>query len=299
MATKKTVTKKKTTTAKKKPATTKKKPTSANRKPASAKKKTSTANKKTTSSARKTKQQEKPPISERERPRTTFDFSKAPPEIQALTEFHEPHISLFPSQSMEIIMTEINSCMREFAQWSENNLTLVQRRRKIGAGIRNYGFIEKVADLATANPQYAQFFNVVDLQNAIKNVDMCRDLVLLLQGFQRMVSNSMLVYSDDAFTMSTIFYRMVQTMSRRGDPQAIQLFRTLFPFFEKRRRANAEPTTKEIEQHLHALLHGTADGKIEVENITPKVTKGARKVVDEVSKGKKAIKESAEVEVKE
>jgi hypothetical protein len=282
----------KKTTTKKKPTVTKKKPTSANRKPASAKKKTTTASKKTATV-------KKPPISERERPRTTFDFSKAPPEIQELTAFHEPHISLLPSQTMEIIMTEINSCMREFSQWSENNLTLVQRRRKIGAGIRNYGFIEKVADLATANPQYAQFFNVVDLQNAIKNVDMCRDLVLLLQGFQRMVSNSLLVYSDDAFTMATIFYRMVQTMSRRGDPQAIQLFRTLFPFFEKRRRANAEPTTKEIEQHLHALLHGTADGKIEVENITPKVTKGARKVVDEVSKGRAAIKESAEVEVKE
>jgi hypothetical protein len=201
---------------------------------------------------------------------------------------------------MEIIMTEINSCMREFQQWSENNLTLVQRRRKIGAGIRNYGFIEKVADLAGANPQYAQFFNPVDLRNAIKNVDMCRDLVLLLQGFQRMVSNSMLVYSDDAFTMATIFYRMVQTMSRRGDPQAIQLFRTLSPFFTPRnKRANAEPTTKEIEQHLHALLHGTADGKIVVENETPKVTKGARKIVDEVSKGRKAIKESAEAEIKE
>ena len=190
--------------------------------------------------------------------------------------------------------------MRDFQDWSENNLTLTQRRRKIGAGIRNYGFIEKVADLATANPQYAQFFNPVDLRNAIKNVDMCRDLVLLLQGFQRMVSNSMLVYSDDAFTMSTIFYRMVQTMSRRGDPQAIQLFRTLSPFFTPRnKRATAEPTAKEIERDLHALIHGTADGKIVVENESPKVTKGARKVVDEVSRGRAAIKESAEAEIKE
>ena len=261
--------------------------------------KKTTAKKKPASSSRKTAAKKKPPISERERPRTTFDFSKAPPEIQELTTFHEPHISLFPAQSMEVIMTEVNACMREFQEWSENNLTLVQRRRKIGAGIRNYGFIEKVADLAAANPQYAQFFNPIDLRNAIKNIDMCRDLVLLLQGFQRMVSNSLLVYSDDAFTMSTIFYRMVQTMSRRGDPQAIQLFRTLFPFFEKRRRAAAEPTAKEIEQHLHALLHGTADGKIVVENESPKVTKGVRKVVDDVRKGKAAIKESADVEIKE
>ena len=92
---------------------------------------------------------------------------------------------------------------------------------------------------------------------------------------------------------------MVQTMARRGDPQAIQLFRTLFPFFEKRRRATAEPTTKEIEQGIHALLHGTADGKIVVENVSPKVSKGVRKVVDEVSKSKAAIKETKEGEIKE
>jgi hypothetical protein len=109
----------------------------------------------------------------------------------------------------------------------------------------------------------------------------------------------MLVYMDDAFTMSLIFYNMVKTMQFRGDPQAIQLFRTLRPFFERRRNANAEPTTKEIEQHLHALLNGTADGKIVVENETPKVTKGTRKVVDEVSKGRAAIKETKEGEVKE
>jgi len=201
---------------------------------------------------------------------------------------------------MQNIMSEINIFMRDFRDWSENNLTLTQRRRKIGAGIRNYGFIEKVADLATANPQYAQFFNPVDLRNAIKNVDMCRDLVLLLQGFQRMVSNSMLVYSDDAFTMSTIFYRMVQTMSRRGDPQAIQLFRTLSPFFTPRnKRANAEPTAKEIERDLHALIHGTADGKMLIENESPKTTKGVRKVVDEVSRGRAAIKESIQAEIKD
>jgi hypothetical protein len=200
---------------------------------------------------------------------------------------------------MQNIMSEINIFMRDFHDWSENNLTIVQRRRKIGAGIRNYGFIEKVADLATANPQYAQFFNPVDLRNAIKNVDICRDLVLLLQGFQRMVSNSMLVYSDDAFTMSTIFYRMVQTMSRRGDPVALQLFRTLFPFFEKRRRANAEPTQKEIEQHVHAFLHGTEDGKILIENESPKLTKGVRKVVDEVNKSKAAFKGTEQGEISE
>ena len=196
-------------------------------------------------------------------------------------------------------MTEVNALIREFQSISENNLTLVQRRRKFGVGIRNYGFIEKVADLAAANPQFAQFFNIVDLRNAIKNVDVCRDLALALQGFQRMVTNSMLVYSDDAFTMSLIFYNMVRTMSRRGDPQAIQLFRTLSPFFERRRRTTEEPTTKELERDIHALLHGTKDGKIVIENVSPTATKGVRKVVDDVHTGKALIKESAEAEIKE
>jgi len=284
MAKKKATSTRKPTTAKKKTATSGRKTTTAKKKPATASRKTATA---------------KPPISERQRERTTFDFSTAPPEIQELTTFHEPHIELLPQTVMQNIMSEINIFMRDFHDWSENNLTIVQRRRKIGAGIRNYGFIEKVADLATANPQYAQFFNPVDLRNAIKNVDICRDLVLLLQGFQRMVSNSMLVYSDDAFTMSTIFYRMVQTMSRRGDPVALQLFRTLFPFFEKRRRANAEPTQKEIEQHVHAFLHGTEDGKILIENESPKLTKGVRKVVDEVNKSKAAFKGTEQGEISE
>jgi hypothetical protein len=277
--------------AKKKTATTKK-PTTAKKKPTTAKKKPATTKKKTTSASKK-------PLAERQRERTTFDFSTAPKEIQELTTTHEPHINLLPQHTMEIIMSDINAMMREFQEWSDNNLTLIQRRRKFGVGIRNYGFIEKVADLAAANPQFAQFFNIVDLRNAIKNVDMCRDLVLLLQGFQRMVSNSMLVYSDDAFTMSLIFYNMVRTMSRRGDPQAIQLFRTLSPFFERSRRATAEPTTKELERDIHALLHGTKDGKIVIENVSPVATKGMRKVVDDVRSGRVAIKESAEAEIKE
>jgi hypothetical protein len=61
--------------------------------------------------------------------------------------------------------------MNEFQAFSDNNLTQEQRRRKIGAGVRNYGFIEKVADLATANPEYAQFFPPTALRMAVTNID--------------------------------------------------------------------------------------------------------------------------------
>ena len=164
MARKETVTKKKPTVAKNKATSASRKPTTANKKPTTAQKQATPA----------------------------IDLSTAPPDIKALTAIHEPHISVLPQETMEMIMSEIHAFIRDFQEWSDNNLTPTQRRRKFGAGIRNYGFIEKVADLSAANPQYAQFFDINDLRNAIKNVDMCRDLVLLLQGFQRMVSNSML-----------------------------------------------------------------------------------------------------------
>jgi hypothetical protein len=189
--------------------------------------------------------------------------------------------------------------MEDFRDVANNNLSAIQRRRKIGAGIRNYGFIEKVADLAEANPQFAQFFRPVDLRNAVRNIDACRDLALLLQSFARLVSNTMLVYSDEGFGMSLIYYNSVKEISRRGDPSAMELFRALQPFFKRPKRASAEPTEKELERDLHALIHGKKDGKIVVENVKPKLAGGKHKVVDEKFADSAQFKETAEGEIKE
>jgi hypothetical protein len=138
--------------------------------------------------------------------------------------------------------------MEDFKDISNNTLTPLQRKRKIGAGIRNYGFIDKVSDLAAANPNYAQFFKITDLKNCIRNIEDCREIIILLQAFMRMVSNTMIVYSDDAFSMALIYY--------------------------------------------NALIHGKKDGKIVVENISPKTTAGVRKVVDDTRRSKAAVRET-------
>lgn len=297
MAKKKTVAPKKATASVRKTTASARKASPAKKKPTTAKKKT-TAAKKKPSTARKTATAAKAaPKAAQTQAALSTELAAAPRDIQALSATHEKQIALLPPQFMDETLSRVNVLMEDFLHFSENNLTIAQRRRKIGAGIRNYGFIEKVADVAAANPQYAQFFNIIDLRNAIRNIDMCRDLVLALQAFTRAVSNTMLVYSDDAFTMSLIFYNMVREMSRRGDPVAMELFRTLQTFFRRPRRAAAEPTAKELERDIHSLLHGTKDGKIVIENQSPVVTKGARKVVDDVHKGKAMIRETAEAEV--
>ena len=275
-----------------------KKKTTATKKATAAKKTSPSAKKSTTASKKQATTAKKTASVRKTQPATATKKPTAAPTIDAANGTHEQNIELLPPEVMTRIKNELQVLMGDFKNISENNLTSLQRRRKIGAGIRNYGFIDKVSDLAEANPKFVQFFDIDNLKNAIRNIEVCRDIVILLQAFTRVVSNSMMVYSDDAFQMALIFYNMVREMSRRGDPEAMEIFDALRPFFRRPRRASAEPTAKDLERDLHALIHGKADGKIVVENETPKITGGARKVVDEVRRGRAAIKETLEEEEK-
>jgi len=211
----------------------------------------------------------------------------------------EYKVDLLPLGDLDQISEDIKSAMELFQEISEHNLTSLQRRRKKGAGIRNYGFIEKVADLAEANPQYAQFFDPNDLRNAIMNFDLCRNILLLLQGFVKMMTDTMLVYSDGGLSMSLIFYNMVKEMGRRGDPIAGPLFTTLQPFFKKRKPVTTDLTGKQTEREVNALLKNKKDGKIIIENIKPKLTGGVHKVIEEKFNDTEQFKETKDGKITE
>ena len=203
----------------------------------------------------------------------------------------EYRVELLPLAQLEKIKEDIQSAMEDFQDIANNNLTPIQRRRKIGAGIRNYGFMEKVVDIAEVNPQFAVFFDPNDLRNAIMNFDECRNIALLLQSFIRLVTNAMLLYSNEGYTMSSMYYNTIKEMSRRGDPTANALFRTLKPFFERPKRPRTKTTKKQAENDFMGIINGTKEGSIFVENIAPKVTGGERKIIDNVRKGSLSIKD--------
>jgi len=71
----------------------------------------------------------------------------------------EYKVDLLPLPALEEIQSAVQTAMEDFQDIANNNLTPLQRSRKIGAGIRNYGFMEKAADLSEANPQFAVFFD--------------------------------------------------------------------------------------------------------------------------------------------
>jgi hypothetical protein len=69
--------------------------------------------------------------------------------------------------------------------------------------------------------------------------------------------------------------------------------------FKRTKQQSAEPTRKELEKDAHALIHGMKDGKIEIENVSPKIIAGVHKVKDETFKGKAAFKDNEQGEIKE
>ena len=192
----------------------------------------------------------------------------------------------------------IKKMMKDFEEMSEGLHRPGDRRRKLGSGIRRYGFIDKTSDLALANPQFAPaFFNAGDLKDIVRDIEMSRNLLNLLQQFARLVNDSLLLFSDEAFSMALLYYNSVKELARRNVPGAEAVFRALEPFFRRPRRPGEEPTEPEVERDIRALLHGKKDGKIVVENEKPHLVGGKHVVVDETHKSKAAFKETEEGEI--
>jgi hypothetical protein len=96
-----------------------------------------------------------------------------------------------------------------------------------------------------------------------------------------------------------MLYNTVKEMSRRGDSKANSLFRILQPFFKRPRRPTGNLTEKEAEREMHALLHGTKDGKLIIENIKPKLTGGVHKITEEKFSDSEQFKEVKDGNIRE
>jgi hypothetical protein len=209
----------------------------------------------------------------------------------------EQFVQAFPPGEIKNMKTFIQETMDEFKQLADNNMTASERRRKVGAGVRNYGFIDKASDLAISNPNLATLFNVLDLKNCIRNIEDCRDIVILLQTFARMVSNTMMLYSDEAYSMALLYYNSAKEMSRRGDPNAIEIFRTLQQFFHRTKHSATNPTIKDTEHNANALIEGTREGEMYVKNEKARTVGGKRVIIDKTRSNKDTFKETEEGEI--
>jgi hypothetical protein len=192
-------------------------------------------------------------------------------------------------------------------QWFLDNegiggsLTGTDRRRLIGVGVRNNGFIDKAFDIAIENPQFMPaHFNVATLTANMHDIEDLRQLLWTLQQFVQAVSNALLVHSDSAYRDALRIYDSLEEQSRNRVDGAEPLFRALRTFFSRRRKpANEEPTEMEIERDVKRLVHGKADGEIVIKNERPNMIGGLHEVIDNVHKDKTAFKAQEQGEITE
>jgi len=178
------------------------------------------------------------------------------------------------------------------------NLSTVERKRKRGSGIKRYGFLDKVSDVASDNMQFApQMFSDTALKNILRRIEELRNILLAINQFGRTINDLLLIAGDEAFQLALIYYNSVRELARRRVPGAEQTFRILQPFFRHGRRPDEEPTEEEVETDVRALLHGKKDGKIVIEHEKPHLVGGKHVVIDETHKDKREFKETEQGEI--
>jgi len=181
-------------------------------------------------------------------------------------------------------------------------LTAAERRRLIGTGVRNYGFIEKAWDICRDNPDFRpQMFDYAAFGAGIAEFDKYRQLNFLLQKFATAVNDVMLVRGDALYRDALRVYNNLKELDHSHVPGAAALFRALERFFSRPRHPEQgeDITIEEEIRDATKLIRGKADGEMIIKNEKPRVVKGKRTVIDEVNKGRAAIKETKEAEIEE
>jgi hypothetical protein len=207
------------------------------------------------------------------------------------------------NENVRDIITDLERLMDFFLEHEGigGALTSSDRRRLVGSGVRNNGFIDKAFDIAQEYPQFMPpNFEVASLVHNMTDLENLRQLLWTLQQFVQAVSNALLVQSDSCYRDALRIYGSLQEQARNRVDGAQPLFDALKNFFHKRRiNANDEPTEKQLERDIKALVHGKADGEIVIKNEKPELGGGLHEVIDHVHKGRTAFKGTVEEHVDE
>lgn len=191
-------------------------------------------------------------------------------------------------------MEAVHSCAVEINQYLQGKRRLLdeaeelgadmtgkQRQRLFGAGVKNYGFIEKAYDIAKDNSEYLPpHFDIEDMRESVTDFDDIRQLVFELEQYLRAANNIMLLESDLLYRGSLRVYAGLKEQSRNKVPGAQALFDALRAFFYRRKRIADKPTQKETLRTAKKLIQGKAEGTLLVKNEKPKVTAGKREIAE-------------------
>jgi len=212
-----------------------------------------------------------------------------------------------PPNNPDPPMDYIQDMLESFAAWRDDldgfksHLRPLDRKRLNGVGIRKLGFIGRALQLAAENPEFLpHYVTLLKFQEDNNYFLALRSTFDTLRQIQEILWNFIIEASDVLYTDALEYYAGVREAAKRRVDPAETIFADLFAFFKPMgKKAEDEPSEKQLKRDFNALLHGKKDGKVVIMNEKPRVIAGKRKVVDETFSGKAEFKESEEGEFKE
>jgi hypothetical protein len=201
---------------------------------------------------------------------------------------------LLPSASLTTVMTAMLASMQSLTDLTHNiSLTTQQRYSLQGADSKRFGLMSKVYEVAQENKDFLPtYLHLSYYNNVIEQIDALRNILIATRQIERVVGDVLLVTTDEGYRLALMYYNSVRDAARRRVTGAQAIFEMLRAFFSRRSPRTGEPTETQTLRDVKAILHGKKDGRIVIEGEAPHLTKGKRRVVDEVHQSHGAFRET-------
>jgi hypothetical protein len=204
-----------------------------------------------------------------------------------------------PQQALDSVASDIESAKATLEEYSAH-LRALDRKRLNGVGMKKLGFIQEAYDLALANPEFLPHYLTTD--KFTEDHQLFLSLRSLFEQTKQVLEiewNLVITAADMDYTDALEFYSSVKEAAKRRVDAAETLYRTLEIHFKRQKPADKPETEKEFLRDAKAYFRGKKDGKLEIENISPKLTGGVHKVIDEKFQDTAKFREDVEGEIKE
>jgi hypothetical protein len=175
-------------------------------------------------------------------------------------------------------LNKLKADLEEYAA----HLRALDRKRLNGVGIKKQGFIQRARDIAMENQEFLpHYLPMLKFDRDDSYFQSFRMMVDAAQQIRELLWNITIEAADVVYTDALEFYASVREAAKRRVDAAESIYAELEVFFKRRKPLGEQPTPKQTKRDINALMRGSRDGKIVVENIKPKLTGGVHKVVEE------------------
>jgi hypothetical protein len=185
-------------------------------------------------------------------------------------------------QSTSEIVEWIAGAKSIFEQNYPYTITVADRNRKKGAGIRRFGFSQAAHNSAMTNQSFLPSYVIQsDFDRKMDCYNYIQQILVHVEQFRRDLADALLYAGNDAYNDSLAYYNSLKEADKQGYTNAEQEYNRLKVFFNKSKSASDQPTKAQLERDIHGLLHGSKEGKIAIENEkAPHLTPDKRVVID-------------------